>query len=92
MEILRERELRESVEKQMMEDQRMRGKINPFYFLHLIPYFHCQHSFWMPLFQRRRRTKQKQNKSLDILRKKKESEVLPRFISHFDSSVAVSIH
>ena len=30
MEILRERELRENVEKQMMEDQRMRGK--PFYF------------------------------------------------------------
>ena len=32
MEILRERELRENVEKQMMEDQRMRGKRFLFFF------------------------------------------------------------
>lgn len=30
MEILRERELRENIEKQMMEDQRTRGKPFPF--------------------------------------------------------------
>ena len=71
MEILRERELRESVEKQMMEDQRMRGKINPFYFLHLIPSFHCQHSFWNASFSmKKNKTKTKQ--SLDILRRKRK--------------------
>lgn len=41
MEILRERELRESIEKQMMEDQRLRGKLISIRFFSL--FLLCHH-------------------------------------------------
>ena len=50
MEILRERELRESIEKQMMEDQRSRGKLFTTRFFFFFSLFHSAISLNIKLF------------------------------------------